>query len=306
LAAPICAIDCTSEKVAAYLDAGVAANSRRAYWSDLAHFTAWGGTIPTSSEALAAYLASHEEDLAVATLARRVASISKAHRLRQLSSPAATELVRATMRGIRRKRGVAQRRARPLLRDELFLVLEAMPGTLNAARDRALLLIGFAGALRRSELVGLRLSDLERARKGIVLHVRRSKTDQESAGQSIAIPFGRTKWCPNLWLEHWISAGGITSGPIFRPIGRNQSVGAASLSDRAVSDILKQRTRAAGLNGEEYSGHSLRAGFATSAAIAGVPTWQIRAQTRHASEAMLSRYIRNGDMFTCNAASALL
>lgn len=305
-AATIGAVDCTGGLVAAYLDAGIAANSRQAYISDLAHFGAWGGTIPSSPEILAAYLAAHGGDLAVATLSRRLASISKAHRLRQLSSPAISELVRATLRGIRRAHGTAQRQARPLVRDDLFLVLETMPGDLRAIRDRALLLIGFAGALRRSELVGLDACDIEHVRKGIVLHLRRSKTDQDGTGQRLGIPFGRTQWCPVSRLDDWMQAFRISSGPVFRPVDRHGRAPASRLSGEAVAQIVKDRTAAAGLESDAYSGHSLRAGFATSAAALGVPSWQIRAQTRHASEAMLNRYIRVGEMFTCNAAAALL
>jgi integrase len=136
--------------------------------------------------------------------------ISKAHEARALQNPTRSELVRATMRGIKRTRGCAQREARPLLRDDLLLVLDAMGDGLKDTRDRALLLIGFAGALRRSELVGLDVGDVEHVRQGIVLTLRRSKTDQDGQGRKIGIPFGRTRWCPSPRSTHgWPLLGSL-------------------------------------------------------------------------------------------------
>ena len=144
------------DAVAGYVRDSLAENTRRAYLSDLAAFRGVGRLDPASAETIAAYLAAHADSLSVATLVRRLASISKAHQARGLSNPTRSELVRATMRGIKRTRGCAQREAKPLLRDDLLLVLDAMGDGLKDIRDRALLLIGFAGALRRSELVGAR------------------------------------------------------------------------------------------------------------------------------------------------------
>lgn len=294
------------DQVLEYVRESLAENTRAAYISDLAHFENWGGTIPANDTMLASYLAAHADALAVTTLVRRLASISKAHDARSLPNPARSELVHATTRGIKRTRGCVQREAKPLLRDDLLLVLDAMGDDLKATRDRTLLLIGFAGALRRSELVGLDVADLERVRQGIVLHLRRSKTDQDGAGRKIGIPFGRTRWCPVAALDAWLAASEIAEGAIFRPVDRHSRVQAARLSGEAVSLVVRERVAAAGLDATKFSGHSLRSGLATSAAQAGVPTWRIRAQTRHASDAMLARYIRDGEMFTDNAAGALL
>jgi integrase len=139
----------------------LAENSRRAYLSDLAEFERWGGSIPASTETVAAYLADRADKLSVATLVRHLASISKAHEAHGPTNPTRSELVRATLRGIRRTKGCAQREAKPLLRDDLLLVLDAMGDRLKDVRDRVLLLIGLAGALRRSELVGLDVGDVE-------------------------------------------------------------------------------------------------------------------------------------------------
>jgi integrase len=303
------AINCTDDlptSVATYVRDSLAENTRRAYLSDLGEFERWGGSIPASAETVAAYLAARADTLAVASLVRHIASISKAHEARGLPNPTRSELVRATMRGIKRTRGCAQREAKPLLRDDLLLALDATGDGLKDIRDRALLLIGFAGALRRSELVGLDVGDIEHVRQGIVLTLRKSKTDQDGQGRKIGIPFGRTRWCPVAALDAWLAASGIAEGAIFRPVDRHSRIHDARLSGEAVSLVVRERTAAAGLDPAPYSGHSLRAGLATSAAQAGVPTWRIRKQTRHASDAMLSKYIRDGELFMDNAAGALL
>jgi integrase len=301
------ALDGLPDGLADLVRNSISVNTRRAYLSDLAQFEAWGGSIPATAETVASYLAEKSDVLTVSTLVRRIASISKAHRARGLSSPTTSELVKVTMRGIKRTRGCAPREARSLLRDELLFVLDAVRNVgLKATRDRALLLIGFAGGLRRSELVGLDVTDVEHVRQGIVLHLRRSKTDQEGAGRKIGIPHGRTRWCPVAALEAWLAASGIGSGAIFRPVDRYGRVPDARLSGEAVALVVRERVAAAGLDPARYSGHSLRAGLATSAAQAGVPNWRIRAQTGHSSDAMLARYVRDGEMFTDNAAGALL
>jgi integrase len=302
-------INCISDlpdDVASYVRDSLAENTRRAYVSDLRHFESWGGGIPASAETVATYLAEHADRLSVATLVRRMTSVSKAHDAYAVPNPTRSELVRATMRGIKRTRGCAQREAKPLLRDDLLLVLDAMGDGLKATRDRALLLIGFAGGLRRSELVGLDVGDIERVRQGIVLHLRRSKTDQDGHGQKIGVPHGRTRWCPVAALAAWLTASAINEGAVFRPVDRHGRAHDIRLSGEAVSLVVRERVAAAGLDPAPYSGHSLRSGLATSAAQAGVSTWKIRAQTRHASDVMLGRYIRDGQLFTDNAAGALL
>ena len=176
------ATDDVPDEVAALVEASIADNTRRAYRSDLAHFAAWGGTLPAEPALVASYLAAHAETLSVATLVRRIATISKAHEARGLPNPCRSEIVRATLRGIKRTRGIAQREAKPLLREDLFRVLDAMGEGVKDARDRALLLIGFAGGFRRSEIVGLNCDDVERVRQGLIITLRRSKTDQEGGG----------------------------------------------------------------------------------------------------------------------------
>jgi integrase len=193
------AITCKSQPtdtVRAYVEAGIAPATRRARRADLEHFEAWGGILPATDAQVTCYLAAHATALKVSTLTRRLAAISVAHEAKGLPNLAASPLVRATMRGIRRAHGVSQRQAKPLLREDLFVVLAAMGDRLKDLRDLALLLIGFAGGLRRSELAAIDPIDFERVREGIVLTIRRSKTDQDGVGRRIGIPFGRTVHCP--------------------------------------------------------------------------------------------------------------
>ncbi|MGD0563082.1 MAG: site-specific integrase [Roseiarcus sp.] len=288
------------------VEASIADNTRRAYQSDLAHFAAWGGHLPAGPAVVASYLAAHAETLSVATLVRRIATISKAHEARGLPNPCRTEIVRATLRGIKRTRGIAQREAKPLLREDLFRVLDATGDGVKDARDRALLLIGFAGGFRRSELIGLDFADIERVRQGVITTLRRSKTDQEGAGRKVGIPYGRTRHCAVLAVDRWLAVSGIETGPVFRPVDRHSRIASARLSGEAVSLVIKERAAAVGMDPAGYSGHSLRAGFATSAVQAGVSTLKVRAQTGHASDAMLARYVRDGELFVGNAAGALL
>jgi site-specific recombinase XerD len=307
--AEACAINCTSSEpstVADYIRESLAQNTRVAYLSDLAHFEDWGGQIPAAPEAIAEYLVQHADVLSVATLNRRVAALAKVHASRGLSNPTSVEIVKATLRGLKKIKGTAQRQATPLVKEDLFVALEAMGSRLKDIRDRALLLLGFAGGFRRSELIGLNCDDLIPVRQGLEVNLRRSKTDQNASGRKIGIPHGRGRWCPVLALEHWQVASGVIEGAIFRPIDRHHRVGSKRLSGEAVCLVVRERVQAAGIDPSDYSGHSLRAGLATSAAQAGVSSWKIRQQTGHASDAMLNRYVRDGQRFVGNAAGALL
>lgn len=308
------AINCTKQKapiawptsVRDFLHHSLSASTKRAYEADLAHYVASGRVIPSSPQVIAEYLAEIAGSLAVATIQRRLAALSKAHRASGVDDPTKAEIVKGTLRGIRRMHGTPQREARPVLREDLFAILDCMGDRLKDKRDKALLLLGFAGAFRRSELVGLNIADIEHVRQGIITSLHRSKTDQEGRGRKVGIPHGRTRWCPIMHLTDWLDHAGVNEGPIFRRINRHAQISNQRLSAEAVSIIVKERAEAAGFDPETYSGHSLRAGLATSAASVGTPTWKIRQQTGHASDAMLSRYIRDGDMFNGNAAGAVL
>jgi integrase len=293
-------------KVRKFLQASIAANTRRAYQHDLDHFLAWGGRLPASPETVAKYLADHAGALCTATLARRTVAIGRAHILRGFPNPAANDLVRITLRGIRRTYGRPQDRVTALTKEHLVAITSSLGNSARDIRDRALLLIGFAGAFRRSELIAVDCNSIERRSAGIVISISRSKTDQERRGRQIAIPRSGGCICPIAALDAWLEFANISEGPIFRSVTRRGAVLPCRLSAEAVALIVKARSRSIAPKGARYSGHSLRAGFVTSAAIAGVPVWKIKTQTGHTSEAALGRYIRNCELFAENPVSAVL
>lgn len=291
------------EPIRHYIENALSKNTRRAYKNDLAHFREWGGVIPAAPETVAAYLTDNAINLSIATLQRRIVSISRAHTMQGYPDPVKNDLVKLTFRGIRRVHGRPQQQVSPILKEDLTVMLSHVPDTMKGARDRALLMLGFCAALRRSELAAVRVEDLEFTTQGIVLTLPRSKTDQMGQGRKIGIPRGRGRICPVGSVGFWLKQSSIESGPLFRAITKGGVLSTDALSDRAVADIIKLYAEKAGLNPERYSGHSLRAGLATSAAQQGISSWKIRAQTGHRSETMLARYIRDGDLFTDNAAA---
>ena len=218
---PRFAINCTAAlppDVARYLHASVAANTRRAYQFDLDHFAQWGGTIPATPVQVASYLATHATTHKVATLRRRLAAIAKAHQDRQLPNPVATPLVKSTLRGIRRTEGVPQSGAAALTPAHLARVVGAMGSALRDDRDKALLLLGFAAGLRRSELVELQTTDVKVTPSGMTLLIRRSKTDQNGEGRLIAVAREQSALCPVVALEALPTRGsktGLCSGPLI-------------------------------------------------------------------------------------------
>jgi integrase len=280
-----------------YLRAAIAANTRRAHESDLRQFLAWGGTIPANPETVAAYLADRAGDLAVATLERHLASISRAHSARGLESPTRSDLVKTCLLGIRRVHGTRQRQVAPILVDDLRAMVGPLGDDLRGLRDRALLLVGFAGAFRRSELVAINCKNLEWAQGGLIVTLRRSKTDQEGRGRRVPIPRGSSDLCPVKALEIWLRSAGIEEGRVFRAIDCHGNLHGDGLSPESVARIIKKRAAAVGLDPARFSGHSLRAGRITSAAEAGVSGWAIRRVTGHRSKAILSRYVRPLDLF---------
>lgn len=202
--------------------------------------------------------------------------------------------------------GTAPRVKAPATTVEIRAMVETLPDGLLGIRDRALILLGFAGAFRRSELVGLDVADQDVTRDGAVVTLRRSKTDQEGQGRKVGIPYGSTPaTCPVRALQGWLEASGIAEGPLFRHVDRYGRMHEGRLSDRAVALVVKRLASRAGLDPASYSGHSLRAGLATSAAAAGVSERAIMNQTGHRSPMMVRRYIRDGQLFRENAASAV-
>ena len=302
---PESALSSLSSEVRGYLQSSLSDNSRRAYRSDLNHFLSCGGSIPATSEAVAEYLAAHADQHSPATLCRRLVSIGKAHTSQGYSSPTDSDLVRATLRGIRHSHGSAQRQVAAALKEDVLAMVSGLSG-IKGVRDRALLLLGFAGAFRRSELVSLNVADIAQTNQGVIVQVRFSKTDQEGRGRKVAIPFARGVVCPVLALQQWLDDSGIADGAIFRGVDRHGVISDKRLTPQAVALVIKERAKAAGLDPANYSGHSLRSGLVTSAAMAGVSSWKIRQQTGHKSDAMLARYIRDANIFIDNAAGAIL
>ena len=294
-----------SAKAAAFASASISASTRRAYQGDLEDFLIWGGGIPSSPFKLAEYVAERAAVHSPITISRRLVGISRAHTCQGLADPAKSDIVKAVVRGLRKTNGTPQRQAAPVLREDLLPMLAQMRGV-KGIRDRALILVGFAAALRRSELVALDVNAIQFVPEGLLVQLFRSKTDQNGEGRKIAIPYGRTSACPVKALKNWLDVSGTTSGPVFRSVNKTGAIACSRLTDQSVSQIVKQYAAIIGLPAQAYSGHSLRAGLVTSAAKAGVSFAKIQQQTGHRSSAMLIRYIRDASIFENNAAGLLL
>lgn len=298
-------------KAQTYAEQATAENTRRAYSADWRHFVAWCDTraaqsLPADVATVAAYLADCAEQYKLATVERRLTSISKAHQLASVPNPTKTEQIHLVIKDIRRALGHAQRQAAPAVTEIIKAMVEQLGQEPHTSRDRALLLLGFAGAFRRSELVALNVEDLQFSSAGVAVTVRRSKTDQEGQGITKDIPLGlNAATCPVRALRAWIEAAELVSGPIFRPVDRHGNISTDRLTGHAVARIVKRAAGAAGLDASAFSGHSLRAGLATAAAAAGASDRSIQKQTGHKSRAMLDRYIRAGQLFKDNAAGVV-
>jgi integrase len=292
---PVAPFNCTDPKVLEFIAAATAPNTRRAYQSDFRHFLAWGGHLPATPEQIARYLADHAAGLSMATLARRLAGIRTAHVERGFPDPTKGVLIRLTFRGIRRRYGAPQRRVASLRIEHLAAVVSVLGPSSRDIRDRALLLVGFAGAFRRSELCGIRWDWITRTERGILIALRWSKTDHESRGRSVLIPQVGGPTCPVAALHAWLDHSGIVEGALFRRVSKAGKILSEGLSANATATIVKRRAAQIQLDPTSFSGHSLRAGFATSAAIAGVPMWRIKRQTGHRSDVILTGYIREAE-----------
>lgn len=310
-----------SPDAAAFLRAAAAENTRRAYAADFAHFSSWcertgRPPMPAAPEDIANYLADlavgaegcdgagSADPRATATIKRRVAAIRLAHKAAGHVDPTGHVVVERTLAGIVRTLGSRQARAQPLTKDLLVQAVRALDGDgLAARRDRALLLVGFAGAFRRSELVAIQREDLTFSDAGVVIHVRRSKTDQQGRGQVKALPHlpGPRLLCPARSLADWCGAAGIVAGPVFRGLSRGGGeVRGTGLHDGEVSRVVKRAMAAIGLDPAGFSGHSLRAGFVTTARAEGVPDHLVMAQTGHRDPRSLAVYTRPEDLFAAN------
>jgi site-specific recombinase XerD len=300
-----------ADQVQAYIRRGRAGNTQRAYQADWQDFSHWceekrQASLPATPETVALYLIARVERCKVSTLQRRLSAISQAHEAAGHETPTRTATVRAVWQGIRRTKRMAPTQKVPALTTDIRAMLDTRGDDLLGVRDRALLLVGFAGAFRRSELVGLDVEDLSFTPAGVVVTLRHSKTDQEGAGRKVGIPTGaHPETCPVRALQAWLKAAEITTGAIFRGMNRHGQLQSERLSDRGVARVVQRCAAAAGLDPTQYGGHSLRAGLATAAAAAGASESSIMKQTGHQSAAMVRCYIRDGTLFRDNAAASV-
>jgi integrase len=299
---------------AAYRQDAEAKSTVKAYKSDYAHFKRWcqgngfEARRPTP-ETVAAYLAGCGEGYTLSTLRRRVAAIRYFCHGRNYDLDTRARIVRETLRGIARNHGEPSRRAAALTVDDVRDLCDACEDTLVGWRDRALFLVGFAGALRRSELVGLELDDVEWTSAGMILLLRRWKTDKEGRGAEIAIAAGTHQaTCPVKALKQWIKAAAIRTGPVFRKIHASGSVLRRHMTPDAVRQILLRRAAMANLKGTRrhpISPHGLRAGFVTTAYQNGVRDEEIMEHTRHRSYETMRGYIRRAKLHAKTATGRL-
>jgi integrase len=299
------------ELVREYIRASKAESTVRGYRADYRHFCEWCQghdlcPLPASPETLASYIAECAAVLKVGSLQRRLNAVAEAHKAVGLETPTHSPIVANTMKGIRRTLGTASTQKAPAVTDDIRAMVEAADSGLIGSRDRALILLGFAGAFRRSELVALDVEDCAFSRDGLTINLRRSKTDQEGQGRKVGIPYGSNpETCPVRVVQAWLEEAGLSAGPLFRALNRHGQLRLSRLSGLDVARIVKKLAERAGLDAAKYAGHSLRAGHATSAAIAGASERSIMNQTGHHSIQMVRRYIRDGSLFRDNSAGKL-
>lgn len=311
--APLALLSPELESARAFAAESHSPRTRDAYRLQWRTFAEWCdergvASLPAAPTTLAAYLADRADVAGwkVASIALALTAIRQAHRMAGHGSPAAHPDVEATWSGIRRTLGTVQRRAAPVVVDDLRTMVDALPaGPLGAVRDRALLVVGFAGAFRRSELVALDVSDVAFTADGLVVTVRRSKTDQEGAGATVGLPFGsHLETCPVRALRTWLDAAGIVEGALFPSADRHGNT-RGRLGAGDVARIVKRAAKRAGLDASRFSGHSLRAGLATQAAKSGKGDREIMRQGRWSSRTMVDRYVREASLFRANAAAGI-
>jgi len=275
------------------------ANTLRAYQSDYRDFSLFCSkngfqVMPTQPKILALYLTHLSSFSKYSTLKRRLASIAILHKTKGHYIDTKHPIIIENLMGIKRKNGTNQKGKKPILINDLKKIIEAIyqsnEKNNKKIRDKALILIGFSGGFRRSELVNIDYEDIDFVSEGIKIFIKKSKTDQSGEGMIKAIPyFDNQKFCPVIAIKNWIELINLKRGKIF------------NISDKNVALIIKKYTNLAGLDSEKYAGHSLRSGFATSAAEAGAEERNIMTMTGHKSTEMVRRYIKEANLFKNNA-----
>jgi len=281
------------------LKSSKASNTLRAYQSDYKDFASFClknnfSPLPTNPKILALYLTQLSKTSKFSTLKRRIASISVIHKMKGHYIDTKHPLIMENLLGIKRLKGTNQKSKKPILINDLKAIIKAINQSnfkyLKKLRDKALILTGFSGGFRRSELVAIELKDVEFVMEGVKIFVKRSKTDQSGEGMVKAIPyFTSDEYCPVKALKTWINQSNLISGKIF------------NISDKSVAITIKKYAALAGLDQNKYAGHSLRSGFATSTAESGAEERNIMAMTGHKTTQMVRRYIQESNLFKNNA-----
>lgn len=295
-----------------FLTTTVADSTRDIYARDWKGFIKWCirlglPHLPSSPDVVACYFTSLAmKDFRITTIRRHCAAIAAAHREAGFPTPTTHPAIKELLHGITRRIGSPAKPVDALLSEDIKRMANELPDTLMGKRDKALILVGFAGAFRRSEIVGLNVDDVSYRDEGIVILLRRSKTDQHGEGRYVGIPYGKKPdTCPVNALRCWLEALQMSEGAIFRGLDRYDHLVSERLSRRSVGNIIKRTAEAAGLDPVKYSGHSLRSGHCTQASRAGIAEHVIAQQTGHKSISSLKRYIRLGRLFEENSANAL-
>lgn len=303
--------DASLAVVAGFIAASQAPNTTRAYAADWRHFETWCRihrltSLPAEPVTAARYLAAIATDggRKLSTVRRRCAAIGWVHRRAGLESPIAHSAVKATMDGIARTLGSAPTKKAALTAELLAKAVRKLPADVTGLRDRALLLLGFAGAFRRSELVALNVNDIARHPKGLLITLRRSKTDQAGQGLTKAIPRGKRLAVAEA-IDAWLIASRICEGAVFRGV-RGDKVLPGRLSAQQVTAVIKKRCAAIGLDPALFAGHSLRSGFITSAAEHGASLTKIAEQAGHAKLDTTRGYVQTADAFRDHAGKGFL
>jgi integrase len=302
------------QKAKAFVASAKSPATLKAYRNDWRDFETWCRvhnmpSLPSTPETVALYISDRASTHTAGTITRRLTSITKAHQAAgHRESPASTHhfVVGETLKGIRRVLGTKQQGKDPLLAEDIRRIVASSPDRLLGLRDNALVLIGFAGAFRRSELAQIRFCDLSFNKDGVIVDLCISKTDQEGAGRKVGIPFAKLpETCPVRALQAWLAAATISEGAVFRRVDRNGHASGRGLHRDSIGKILKRAAARAGMPVDALGGHSLRAGCVTQAAMNWVREFVIMKQTGHKTVTTLRRYIRSGEIFRENAQQIL-
>ena len=291
-------------------------NTVRAYKSDFNDFSlfcAQNGfkSLPSEAKIVSLYLTHlSTKDFKMSTLKRRLVSIGIIHKLKGHYLDTKHPIILENVMGIKRRKGSVQRGKKPILINDLIKVInvidEELGNEIKKSRDRSIILIGFSGGFRRNEIVSLDYQDLDFVSEGLKINLKKSKTDQFGEGSVKALPyFNNTQYCPVISLKKWINISNINSGPLFRRFSKSFNLSNNRLTDQTVALLIKKYLTLAGINSKNYSGHSLRSGFATSAADAGAEERSIMAMTGHKSPEMVRRYIKEANLFKNNPLNKL-